>query len=378
MLLIGAWSSDDHDLTIDQICEKYGYPFDKYTVTTNDGYILQTFRVKHGKDQTYQVGRPVVLFKHGAFDSSDALFIHGEFESVAFFLANAGYDVWIANTRGNKYSRNHTHLNPDKDPEFWDFTFTDEYEDDLANIQLVLSTTGQQKLAYIGHSEAAAGMLYGLTQDVADWLKERISIFVAIAPISRMDHMKSVYLRALGVTDFGIKVIKFFGIHEWFGNNPYRKSKFNLICNYFVELCEFNMYTISEGAFSVMDKEALRVYLGHFPGGLSVKILDHELQMYRAEKFQVYDYGVDGNVRHYGQEHPPEIDIEDIWGVKIAMFVGEYDLLGDTTDNRWLRDELGNNVIFYNEYEQGHGSFYFGSDMSYLNDVVKILDNNRN
>jgi hypothetical protein len=65
-------------------------------VTTQDGYILQTFRVSHGKGQTYTSDRPAVLFQHGAFDSSDALFMRGEELSPAFYLANQGYDVWVS------------------------------------------------------------------------------------------------------------------------------------------------------------------------------------------------------------------------------------------------------------------------------------------
>ena len=38
-------------------------------------------------------------------------------------LANMEYDVWLGNARGNKHSRNHTHYNPNKNAEFWDFTF---------------------------------------------------------------------------------------------------------------------------------------------------------------------------------------------------------------------------------------------------------------
>lgn len=34
-------------------------------------------------------------------------------QSLAFLLADNGFDVWIANTRGTKYSRGHVSLSPD-------------------------------------------------------------------------------------------------------------------------------------------------------------------------------------------------------------------------------------------------------------------------
>lgn len=45
--------------------------------------------------------------------------------SLPFLLANNGYDVWVNNTRGNRYSRNHVFLDPDNDKVFWDYSFED-------------------------------------------------------------------------------------------------------------------------------------------------------------------------------------------------------------------------------------------------------------
>jgi hypothetical protein len=43
-----------------------------------------------------------------------------------YLLSDAGYDVWLGNFRGNRYSRGHlnatSNMNPDKDEHFWKFS----------------------------------------------------------------------------------------------------------------------------------------------------------------------------------------------------------------------------------------------------------------
>ena len=85
--------------------------------------------------------------------------------AVALNLARAGYDVWLGNNRGNKYSNTHVTLTTN-DKEFWDYYQQDMAEKDLPTlIDHVLNTTGLEKLAYIGHSEGTTQMFLGASMN---------------------------------------------------------------------------------------------------------------------------------------------------------------------------------------------------------------------
>ena len=44
-------------------------------------------------------------------------------ESLGYILADSGFDVWIANTRGTQYSLNHQYLDPKKKVSFLIFLY---------------------------------------------------------------------------------------------------------------------------------------------------------------------------------------------------------------------------------------------------------------
>ena len=103
-------------------------------------------------------GAPVVFMQHGLFDSSFNWVTNGPQNSPAFILARQGYDVWLGNNRGNKYSRQNTKIDPDLDAaEFFDYDFELLGDYDLpAQIDYVREKTGVQRVSYVGHSQGTS------------------------------------------------------------------------------------------------------------------------------------------------------------------------------------------------------------------------------
>jgi lysosomal acid lipase/cholesteryl ester hydrolase len=77
-----------------EIVAENGFGFETHPVTTDDGYILNVFRITGGN---VKPGAPVVFLQHGITDSADCWIMNYNEVAPAFQLVRAGYDVWLGN-----------------------------------------------------------------------------------------------------------------------------------------------------------------------------------------------------------------------------------------------------------------------------------------
>ena len=102
------------------------------------------------------------MLVHGVACSSDSFVINTADRSSAFILAREGFDVWLVNTRGNKYSNKHVRLDSQTDAEYWNNGVMSKIAryDIPAFIEHILETTGYKKVGVYAHSMGSQIMFY--------------------------------------------------------------------------------------------------------------------------------------------------------------------------------------------------------------------------
>lgn len=179
-----------------EYCKHFNYPVETHYITTDDGYILKFFRIQKKNTTIRKTGLTPILLQHGLTDSSDTWIINDEDKAPGFLLANRGYDVWCGNSRGNKHSRNHTHLNPNKDKAFWEFTFQHMAQFDLPAAFRYISNATQKKLHYIGHSQGTMQMhiAMSLNNPVIEGLIDK---YFGFGPVAYVNHQESRLIKLI-------------------------------------------------------------------------------------------------------------------------------------------------------------------------------------
>ncbi|KAL8723157.1 MAG: hypothetical protein Q9225_000498 [Loekoesia sp. 1 TL-2023] len=191
---------------------RVGLDVEMFNVQTEDGFIIGLWHIYNPKDYTptssshrdrdepivfpkdylnsshhtpsqqYPPGEqkyPVLLI-HGLLQSAGAYCTNDD-DSLAFYLAKSGYDVWLGNNRFG-FRPQHQMLTY-RDPRMWNWNIRQMGVMDLpALISRVLSETGFPKLGLVCHSQGTAETFVALAKEQRPDLGNKISVFCALAP----------------------------------------------------------------------------------------------------------------------------------------------------------------------------------------------------
>ncbi|KAI8898491.1 Alpha/Beta hydrolase protein [Globomyces pollinis-pini] len=162
----------------------WNYRYEYHSTITKDGYQIGLHRIPCPRDQPYNRSKCPVLLWHGLSNSSEIYIAGTPDSSLAFVLADAGFDVWLGNSRGSKYSNKHSTFNlgtSQGQKDYWNFNIEHLALYDLkSSVDYILSITESQKLSYIGFSQGSAKAFMALSLD--EELNHQINHMIGLAP----------------------------------------------------------------------------------------------------------------------------------------------------------------------------------------------------
>ena len=221
---------------------RVGLDIEEYKVQTEDGFIITLWHIynpleytpasederswrgpevfsqeaHHERSYIYRnrgKRRYPVLMMHGLLQCSGSYCTNDD-DSLAFYLAKSGYDVFLGNNRCNLEPQ-HKLLNSN-DPRFWAWNIRQMGVLDLpALISRVLSETGFPKLGLVCHSQGTTETFVALAKEQRPDLGEKISVFAALAPaVYAGPLLGKAYFKFIKMMS-GAMFRIFFGIHAF-------------------------------------------------------------------------------------------------------------------------------------------------------------------
>ncbi|KAI8477467.1 MAG: Alpha/Beta hydrolase protein [Monoraphidium minutum] len=366
-----------------------GYPLETYPVETSDGFILRVYRIPHGKKNATGTGpKPVVLLHHGVTLASNCWVVLDPDSSMGFYLADAGFDVWMANTRGNTFSRGHKKWKA-TERMYWENSMDELALIDLpAQIDFILDFTKQPKLAIVGHSQGCTLTLMMLSWR-ADY-NDKLWLMMLMGPVANSMYIKTPFLAQQAKTGSSL-LLSMSGIGQFIPN--YATSQLVSGCTFPVkekwcfDLVNFMFY----GPSIYVSSDDFKRCAATWPAGVSTRNLIHWSQMYHTRNgIYMYDFGENCsaswtqqipfeescNQAKYGFDTPLMYDVGKVTA-PAALFEGADDLMGTKEDAAVLVSQWSSPTVFRKIYPKtAHMDFVWARRPIMKPDALKVLWDN--
>ncbi|XP_036590995.1 lipase member K-like [Trichosurus vulpecula] len=361
------------ELNVSQIILHWQYPVEEYEVETEDSYILTLVRIPHGRmGNNISAQQPVVFLQHGLLASSVSWVSNLPSNSLGFILADAGFDVWMGNSRGSTYSLKHAFLSRNS-TQYWAFSFDELALYDLpASIDYIVKKTGK-KIYYVGHSQ---GTLTGfMAFSTLPKLAQEVKAFFALAPIFYLQHIRSLpFLLLLKLPRPLLRVL--LGDKDFLPETSLNKVLATKVCDNEIIGVVCGKFIFALSGFDP-ENSRIDVYAAHNPAGTSVENILHIYQSYHEilPILRAYDWGSpEVNLAHYNQMIPPTYNLSAM-KVPTALWSGLRDLLADPIDVSNLVPKIPNMMYHKIIPTYDHFDFVFGINVpqTIYYEIIKMI-----
>ncbi|KAJ3014554.1 cholesterol esterase [Thoreauomyces humboldtii] len=281
------------------IIEFWQYPCESHTVETRDGYLLNLDRIpnpQHGftaytAPTPYK--RPPVIIWHGLCINSAAFVCSpgGTDANLALYLAQQGFDVWLANSRGSFLSRKHAHW-PSADEimfhsRYWNYVGMDEMAkfDVPAVVEYVREVTGWSKVAYLGYSQGTAQMFMSLS--LSEEMNEKIAVFVALAPAMKPRPLQN---QLLSNATQSLSPSVLFALGCWSALPQAEWLRARVVSEVYAKIIHTSIRLLLGWRNDKFPRAWHSALYTHLYGGGSVKNLVHWFQIITQQTFTPYDH----------------------------------------------------------------------------------------
>ncbi|XP_078291189.1 lipase member J isoform X2 [Panthera onca] len=362
------------NMNISQIISYWGYPGEVHDVVTEDVYILGLYRIPYGKANNDNSAQKLVVYlQHGLLTSGSSWVSNLPNNSLGFILADAGYDVWLGNSRGTTWSRKHLYLKTNS-KEFWAFSFDEMAKYDLpASIDFIVKHTGQKEIFYVGHSQGTT--IAFITFSTIPKIAEKVKIFFALAPVFSIKYSNSPLIKMAYKWKSVIKA--FVGNKGFLPNTSFKRFVGSKLCplKIFGKICREVLFLMYGCDLENLNMSRMVVYMSHNPAGTSVQNMLHWSQLFNSSRLRAFDWGSPVlNWMHFNQTTSPFYNVTCM-NVSTSTWNGARDVLADPQDVNNLLSEITNHIYHKTISSYNHIDFLFGLDVYHqvYREIIDII-----
>ncbi|CAM6090346.1 unnamed protein product [Calypogeia fissa] len=339
-----------------ELIEPNNYTCIENQAITDDGFILGLQNIPSPQGKTTPSGGPPVVLMHGIIAAGDNFVANSPKQSLGFVLADAGFDVWIANNRAVQWSHGHQYLTPSQNA-YWNWTYDELASYDLKAVtNYIYNKRNQTKLTYIGHSQGTLMLFAGLTGgQFKTEILGYLNAAVQLAPVAYVTNLTAPIIR-LGLEIYSDEILGAIGPGEFNAN-----IFFNITCtSSLIKAACSDIYYGVLGNNSYLNQSRLGFYSQYYPQATSSFNVNHFGQSSRWNTFKFYARGLLGGIF----DNPPKYDLRTFpTSLPIQLWTGDMDGLADPIDVETLLNMLpSSNREVNNLPNYGHVDFTYGTN----------------